>query len=79
MSLIGRPWNSSPLTFSARSYALDCVYCDAEFTFELGSLLNLGIEPATLRKVRIHCPHCGTRLDVSPKEVRLYLRDRSQA
>lgn len=69
--LIGEFWSLSAQTgFQARSYEITCPFCDQEFTFEMGHLLDEGVDPADLRRYRVRCSHCGIRLDVSPKDVR---------
>lgn len=75
----GKPWNSSRQTFSARSYGIACPHCDYQITFELGWMLDWGIDPAIIPKVCIRCPACRARLDVTPKEARALLSDSPQA
>lgn len=67
--MTGRRSKPSPNTFSARSYEAFCLGCERWWTFELGHLLNEGIDPATLRRVRERCTNCGLSVELAPSEV----------
>jgi phage terminase large subunit GpA-like protein len=64
---------SSESSFEARSYAITCPECDREFTFTLGWLLDYGVDPTTVRKAPVNCPHCHENLSVFPSDVRRLL------
>jgi len=64
-----KPFNASPRTFSARSFGVICPCCERAFTFELGHLLDEGIEPETLRMVAERCPHCFAKCELRPSDV----------
>lgn len=65
----GRHSKPSPDTFSARSFEAFCLCCERWFTFELGHLLDEGVDPATLRQVAVPCSNCGARVELTPSEV----------
>jgi hypothetical protein len=65
----GRRSKPSPRSFSARSYETFCGGCETWFTFELGSLLDRGIDPADLLKITEKCSYCGAHCTVGPGDV----------
>lgn len=58
----------SPSTFSARSFETYCVEDEIWFTFEMGSLLDAGIDPVALRWYDAPCPR-GHSVRVYPSGV----------
>ena len=58
----------SPSAFSARSFETFCSGCEVWFTFEMGSLLDVGIDPASLRWFDAPCPN-QHRVRVTPHDV----------
>lgn len=59
----------SPNTFSARSYGAVCPRCVELFTFELGSLLDEGVDPANLNFIFVSCAYCGASVHLRPNDV----------